>query len=59
MEITTSVLTGPFLMDLTVPAIWLRALIFMVFTRSVSMGFLVKGIFHEIPEPICGFPGAG
>jgi hypothetical protein len=33
MEITTSVLTGPFLIAFTVPGIWFLALIFMVFTR--------------------------
>jgi hypothetical protein len=32
IAMTTSVLTGPFLLILTVPGIWLRALIFMVFT---------------------------
>ena len=32
MEMTTSVLTGPFLTIFTVPGIWFRALIFMVFT---------------------------
>jgi len=33
MAMTTSVLTGPFLIAFTVPGIWFRALIFMVFTR--------------------------
>jgi hypothetical protein len=42
MVITTSVLTGPFLIDFTVPAIWFRALIFMAFTKPYCMYQLIN-----------------
>lgn len=42
MEITTSVLTGPFFIIFTVPGIWFLALIFTVFTTHNNHAYIIK-----------------
>ena len=46
MLITTSVLTGPFLIIFTVPAIWLRALIFTQITNPYCVPGLFEGFIR-------------